>query len=128
MDKALEYGGVEVREVEGQQDDGEDAHQEGEQGPAQVGDEVVATADTEHVVEPLSLGVEAALRAEHHQAIHLLHVDRPEELQHEGPVHHNEDSGNQEKDEWVVENERGEISLEGAIFLNKIRLELRVLF
>ena len=48
---------VQLTEIEGQQGDGEDAEDEGEKGPAKVGDEVSSTADTHSMLKSLSLNV-----------------------------------------------------------------------
>ena len=123
MDTALVYCRVQVCEVEREEDDGEDADHEGEESPGKVREEVVATGEAHHVLQPLSVHVSAEVGLQHHGAVHLLHVDRLEQSQHEGSVHHDEDSGNEEQDEGIVEDDGGEIGLVGAIFLDKVSLQ-----
>ena len=49
--------GVQLTEIEGQQGDGEEAEDEREEGPAEVGDEVTTTAHTHSVLKSLTLNV-----------------------------------------------------------------------
>ena len=127
MDLTLVHTRVQLSQVEGQQGDGEDAEDEGEDGPAEVGDEVSTTADTHSMLKSLSLNVRTFTRLHHHQPPHLLQADGLEQLQHEGLVDHDEDGGDDEQYEGVVEDHGGEVGLVSAIFFDKVRLESWVL-
>ena len=127
MDQTLVHTRVQVSQVEGQQADGEEAQEEGEEGPAEVGDEVSTGADTHGMLQSLSLNVRTFLGLHHHQPPDLLKADGLEQLQHEGLVHHDEGGGDDEQDEGIVEDHGGELGLVGAIFLDKVRLETWVL-
>ena len=79
------------------------------------------------MLQPLSLNVVTGGCLHHNQPIDLVHVDGLKEPQDEGSVHHDQDGSDEEEDEGIVEDERGEVGLVGAVFLDKVSLETRVL-
>lgn len=127
MDLTPVHSRLQVSQVHREQHQREEAHHQGEESPAEVGEEVVTAGETHDVLKPLSLNVVTGGSLHHHQPVDLVHVDRLEKPQDEGSVHHHQDGGDEEEDEGVVEDERGEVRLISAVFLDKVSLETRVL-